>query len=131
MQNAKQMDIFGGSAPQNRVLEPHELPKPINGHAMSLLILMHHPKKWIDILFIVKKYMYIKFQTRIGEIMRVYPDLVEKQKKVVKTRFGNCTDITEYKLKDYDAAFKVYMEALNVKGGTFKVINGVNLIEAS
>ena len=131
MEKTQQMELFGGLSTPNRVLEPHELPKPINGHAISLLILMHYPNKWIDILFVVKKYMYIKFQTRIGEILRVYPDLVEKRKKVVKTRFGMNTDITEYKLKDYNTAFEVYMKALNVKGGSYKVIDGVNVIEIS
>jgi hypothetical protein len=126
-----QMDIFGGQAPSNKILEPHELPKPINGHAMTLLILMHHPNKWVDILFVVKKYLYIKWQTRLGEILQVYPELVEKRSKVVVTRFGVKTDVMEYKLMNYEDAFKVYMEALNVKGGMGKVLNGVRLIQAS
>jgi len=126
-----QLDIFGGQSSANNLLEPHELPKPINGHAMTLLILMHHPNKWIDILFVVKKYMYIKWQTRLGEILDFYPELVEKRKKVVVTRFGMKTDVMEYKLKDYEAAFKIYMESLNVKGGSGKVINGIRLVEAS
>jgi hypothetical protein len=91
---------------------------------------MHHPNKWIDMIYVIVKYKYPKWQTRLAEICKVYPDLVEKRKKVITTRFGNSTDIREYKLKDYNAAYKVYMEALNVEGGMGKVINGVNVLEA-
>jgi hypothetical protein len=125
-----QMDMFGGSSPASKILQPHELPKPINGHAISLLVLMHHPNKWLDMIYVISKYKYPKWQTRLAEICKVYPDLVEKRKKVITTRFGNSTDIREYKLKDYNDAYKVYMEALNVEGGMGKVINGVNVLEA-
>jgi hypothetical protein len=126
-----QMDIFGGTSPASKILEPHELPKPINGHAISLLVLMHHPKKWLDMIFVITKYKYPKWQTRLAEICKVYPNLVEKRKKTITTRFGNNTDITEYKLKDYNSAYKVYMEALNIEGGMYKVISGVNVLEST
>lgn len=126
-----QMDIFGDAAPASTILEPRELPKPKNGHAISLLILMQNPNKWVDILFVIKKYLYPKFQTRLAEISKVYPELVERRKVVVITRFGNKTDTTQYKLKNYEAAFKVYMEALNVEGGMGKVLNGVRVINSS
>jgi len=123
-----QLNIFGGIDKTNAVLEPHELPMPKNGHAMSLLILMHNRGKWIDILHVCKKYLYPKFQTRLAEICKVYPELVEKRKVVVITRFGYKTDTTQYRLKDYEMAQKVYMGAINVEGGMGKVINGVRVI---
>jgi len=124
-----QMDMWGGAAPTDKILEPHELPKPKNGHAISLLILMQNRNKWVDIIFVIKKYVYPKFQTRLAEIAKVYPELVEKRKVVVMTRFGNKTDTTQYRLKDYEAAFNVYMKALNVEGGMGKCLNGVRVLE--
>lgn len=127
---AVQIDMWGNEAPTNRVFEPHELPKPKNGHAISLLILMQNQTKWVDIIFVIKKYVYPKFQTRLAEIAKVYPELVEKRKVVVMTRFGNKTDTTQYRLKNYESAFNVYMNALNVEGGMYKVINGVRVINS-
>jgi hypothetical protein len=125
------MDIFGGKSEPKINLQPNELPLPINGHSISLYVLLQHQNRWLDIIFVIKKYAYPKWQTRLAEICKVYPEIVEKRKKVVVTRFGNKTDVTEYKLKDYDRAAKVYMEALNVEGGMGKVLNGVRLIEAT
>jgi hypothetical protein len=130
MKVVTQGNLFGTPTVAGRILEPDELPAPKNGHAITLLILMQNRKKWMDIISVIKMYMYPKFQSRLGEIMRVYPEIAEKRKKVVVTRFGNKTDVTEYKLKNYDFAYKIYTEALNVKGGMGTVINGVRVINS-
>lgn len=123
--SVQQIDIFGGvSSAAAGIPDPEFLPKPINGHAMSLLILLQNRNKWVDIIYVCKKYLYPKFQTRIGEIVRTYPALVEKRRKVVVTRFGNKTDITEYKIKDYNDGARLYIDTINKAGSMAKTIKG-------
>ncbi len=127
MKTLVQSNIFGGFDHVSSIRRPKPA-KPINGHAMALCILLENSDNWIDILHVIMHYKYPKFQTRLGEIIKVYPNIIEKRKKIVMTRFGINTDVKEYRLLDYDKALFIYNNALNVKGGSGKVLNGVNVI---
>lgn len=111
---AKQTDIFGGATEVSINLQPHELPKAVNDWAFCIQILLLY-KKPVDYFTIVKEFGIIKFQTRIAEILTVYPHLVEITEGTSRKRLGRVVAVSKYFIKDKAAAIELYMTVLNKK----------------
>jgi len=111
-----QTDLFGGNTPTGRKILPHELPKPINDWALSLFIVLNHPKG-VTVFSAMKDYGMVKFQERLNEILKENPDLVTKKMIQVPKRLGRIVDVMQYKIADYDKAIELYA-VINKKGGS-------------
>ena len=115
MTTTKQATIFGGVTEIANRLQPDELPKAINDWALCVQILLLY-KKPVDFFTIVKEFGVIKFQSRIAEILSVYPDLVEVTQGTSRKRLGRVVGVHKYFIKDKDRAIDLYMSVLNKKG---------------
>ncbi|HET8685627.1 MAG TPA: hypothetical protein VFM18_03050 [Methanosarcina sp.] len=111
---AQQTDIFGNSTPIGYQLQPHELPKAVNDWAFCIQILLLY-KKPVDYFTIVKEFGIIKFQTRIAEILTVYPHLIEITEGTSRKRLGRVVAVSKYFIKDKAAAIELYMTVFNKK----------------
>jgi hypothetical protein len=103
----------------------HDLEKPINDHARMIYTLLQH-RHPVDFMFIAKKYGLIKFQTRLAEILRVYPSIVTKTKEEVPKASEKRVDVTKYMIPESlrQRVMKFYQEVLNVEGASGKIIRG-------
>ena len=111
----QQGDIFGGTTEIASRLRPDELPRAINDWALCVQILLFH-KRPIDYFTIAKDYGITKFQTRIAEILTVYPGLISITEAKVPKRLQRIVTVHKYLIPDKDAAIDIYMEVLNKKG---------------
>lgn len=114
MTTTKQATIFGDVTEIANRLQPDELPKAINDWALCVQILLLY-KKPVDFFTIVKEFGIIKFQTRIAEILTVYPHLVEITEGTSRKRLGRVVAVSKYFIKDKAAAIELYMTVLNKK----------------
>ena len=112
---ATQVDIFGGETEIANRLQPDQLPRAINDWALCVQILLFH-KRPIDYFTVAKDYGITKFQSRIGEILTVYPELVTITSAQVPKRLQRMVTVHKYFIKDKDAAIDIYMSVLNKKG---------------
>ena len=111
----EQIDIFGEASTIPRALiDPTNFPKAINDWAFCVQALLCY-KKPVDYFTIVKEFGIIKFQTRIGELLSVYPDLVNVTDGISRKRLGRTVPVKKYFISDRQAATTLYFEVLNKK----------------
>ncbi len=117
----KQADIFGQMSEAIPQMSPDRLPKPINDWALSLRILLNHPKG-VTVFEAMSQYGMPKFQERLNEILKSHPSLVEKKMVTVRKRLNREVDVMKYTLIEIEKAMEVYFE-LNKKGGSKSLKN--------
>jgi hypothetical protein len=117
-----QPDIFGQLSPALRRLTPAELPKAQNDWALCIYILLQH-KRPIDYFYVAHTYGITKFQTRLAEVLNVYPGLVKITEAIVPKRLGRMVPVNKYQIEDTDKAIDLYLEVLNKKGEFTKLRN--------
>lgn len=110
----KQTDIFGQVSDVTPKMSPDRLPHPINDWAVSLRILLNHPKG-VTVFEAMSKYGMPKFQERLNEILKAHPSLVEKKMVTVRKRLNRKVDVMNYTLTEVEKAMEVYFE-INKKG---------------
>jgi hypothetical protein len=112
----KQNSLFGDELPieDHTGMKVGDLRRPINDWAWCVYALIIE-KRWIDFFTVAKRYGMIKFQTRIAEVSKMFPALVEKRNKTIVTQFGKKAEITQYRIPDKQAAMKIYTDCINRK----------------
>lgn len=110
------MDIFGQATDVNTLPRPEHLPRPINDWALSLYILLQHPKG-LTVFGAMKYYGMVKFQERLNEVLKEHPHLCSKERVNVKKRLNRVVQVINYKVIDEEGAIKVFQQ-LNVKHGS-------------
>jgi hypothetical protein len=121
MSTVSQMGLFGAASPINQMKQPHELPKPKNDWALSVYIVLNHPKG-VTVFDAQKMYGMVKFQERLNEVLKEHPLLVSKKMIKVPKRLGRIVEVMRYKIEQSEAATKLYTEVLNHKGAS-KTLN--------
>jgi hypothetical protein len=113
----RQANLFGGSDTVNSRPHPSDLPRPVNDWALSLYILMNHPRG-VTVFEAMKNYGMVKFQERLNEILADYPYLATKEMVKVPKRLGRIVSVMRYKIASEGDAIDLYMTELNKKGGS-------------
>jgi hypothetical protein len=122
---AKQVDIFGCTTDIALNIRPDELPKAVNDWAFCVQILLLY-KKPVDFFTIVKEFGFPKFQTRMAEILTVYPALIEVTEGLSRKRLGRVVAVNKYFIKDKQAAVELYMTVFNKKGKFYELYHRKN-----
>lgn len=101
------------------------LTRPINDHARMVYTLLLN-KRPVDFFFIARKYGLTKFQTRLAEVLKVYPSIVKKTKEDVPKSAERKVDVTKYVIPKElrPRVMKLYKEVLNVEGAVGKILRG-------
>lgn len=111
------MGLFGTATPINEMTLPWNLPKPVNDWALSVYVVLNHPKG-VTVFDAMKIYGMVKFQERLNEVLAEYPTLVSKKMIKVPKRLNRIVEVMRYRIEEPEAATKLYMEKLNHKGGS-------------
>ena len=119
--SVKQSNIFGGADTIAAEIQPHELPKAKNDWAFCIQVLLLY-KKPVDFFTIVKEFGLIKFQTRMAEILTVYPTLIEVKEGLSRKRLGRVVAVNKYFIHDKKAAISLYMSVFNQKAVFCKML---------
>jgi hypothetical protein len=106
-----------GDAPSKPTVNTTELPRPVHDWALAFFILLTHPKG-VTVFDAMSKYGMVKFQERLNEILVLNPHIVSKTMVKVPKRLGRIVDVMQYKITDRAAAFDLYMNQINKKGGS-------------
>ena len=107
----QQANLFGGTD-RTRPLPCH-LPKPKNDWALAIFILVNHPKG-VTVFDAMKNYGMVKF----NEVLAEFPTLASKKIIKVPKRLGRIVSVMRYRIEESDEAIDIYMDKLNVKGGS-------------
>ena len=118
----EQTNIFGGIDKLPILLRPDDLPKAKNDWAFCIQVLLLY-KKPVDYFTIVKEFGIVKFQTRIAEILTVYPGLVEVEQGISRKRLGRVVAVHKYFIKDKERAVSLYMSVFNQRKAFYQLFH--------
>lgn len=113
----RQTNLFGGSDIVNARPKPNELPRPINDWALSLYIILNHPRG-VTVFEAMKNYGMVKFQERLNEILSEFPFIASKEMVKVPKRLNRVVSVMKYKIASEGDAIELYMNEINKKGGS-------------
>jgi hypothetical protein len=113
----KQANLFGGSDKIDTRPKPNDLPRPVNDWALSLYIILNHPKG-VTVFDAMKRYGMVKFQERLNEILLSFPFIATKEMITVPKRLNRKVRVMRYKIASEGDAIDLYMTEINKKGGS-------------
>jgi hypothetical protein len=115
MKQLIQTNLFGGGQEVNTRPHPNDLPRPINDWALSIYIVLNHPKG-VTVFDAMKNYGMVKFQERLNEVLSLHPQLVAKDYIKVRKRLNREVTVMRYKVVQIGDSIDLYMTEINKKG---------------
>ena len=115
MKQLVQTSMFGDHKKVDTRPHPCDLPRPLNDWALSLYIILNHPKG-VTVFDAMKNYGMVKFQERLNEVLSQYPYLAAKDYIKVRKRLNREVTVMRYKCIAIGDAIDLYMTEINHKG---------------